>query len=769
MQPPSLCATPASFANAPHAASTPEPYCEPQFCDVEMDALGRLLRLPEAVTVPRWNSTIAAPGGVIVQSATPEPHRKRKKICHTAPLPLRRAERTEAALLPYFKYTDLRAKTPVEEGDNAKEMPLIAKPVFRSKIYQKIREGDRQRKAEGRKAGRAVGKLTERRREKVLQMHAALEEAHANRLVVIEGNYQHRLKAAQETKADRPKVLARLRAEQLLPLLHLARSLAFFNDIRVRLITKRVITSLLLPYLYRMRNKKLIAMRNREILDSIGDASAEQPPSCSDIRKVEMFSNWNDEELTALISSMKLKLYACGDHVGFQGEPVLWMHVISAGSMAFSKVPTESKKKHYSCGLHCGSKEEGDVFLWECLCMPYEFAFSVICAADSAVWVISKDTFDQVLNKQSDALRQTHLQYSKFLQEGNDAVPLGVESFRQSLKIFRDPQLWEDADLLVLIQTMRPKILFSGMHLLCEGDFGNDLFYIERGTVVIHALQPKFYNFYPKDEAKETLFAMLQPLASSGPEGGRDTLVATIKSGAGCGEYPLVWSEPRSCTATAFGTVTCWILSKSVFQEAILRHPDRFISVKKVLAPLRELRQQRPENVSAILGSHSWTSRVHGKEAVQLYAKLLKASIPLVLTAGELLHLKGDGCKHVYLLVAGNVEVGDTVKKRTTPCGLYVGAMEALVEGAQWRYSLRASGRCILWCLSAPAFVHFLHKALPTARFEAIRREAHLELDSPFTKHSANPPKLDAPNPTPLAHIRRANSGGTMERGKKES
>eukprot|EP00754_Rhynchopus_humris_P001534 Rhum_TRINITY_DN10895_c0_g1::Rhum_TRINITY_DN10895_c0_g1_i1::g.40937::m.40937 len=133
------------------------------------------------------------------------------------------------------------------------------------------------------------------------------------------------------------------------------------------------------------------------------------------------------------------------------------------------------------------------------------------------------------------------------------------------------------------------------------------------------------------------------------------------------------------------------------------------------------------------------------------FLNLMKKAVPLVLSSGESLHLRGDTVTHVYIFIAGQLEVTESAKRQTAPSGLFVGIPEAMVDGFTWRHTLRASGYCELWCIPAPVFLAFLSSVISPSRYETQRRNAHFHHDAPYAHRSLPKPvdvgKVDLPPP----------------------
>eukprot|EP00759_Apiculatamorpha_spiralis_P016326 PhF_6_TR22567/c0_g1_i1/m.32135/K04739/PRKAR; cAMP-dependent protein kinase regulator len=201
-------------------------------------------------------------------------------------------------------------------------------------------------------------------------------------------------------------------------------------------------------------------------------------------------------------------------------------------------------------------------------------------------------------------------------------------------------QGWRPANIGSLIHGMFPKCIRAGMCVMLDGDWGNEMYMLDSGTVEV-LIRKK--DKKDKRRCKEN-----------------GVVVATLHAPAFFGEFALLADEPRSASIVCVTDVQLWVISRTNFNEQMDQLPP---SVKQRLCKIAEdrrasnllqLYKMRPEQLLQYKMFESWDT--------ESLLALIKHIKPRLLKPGNVIFREGQKGDNLYWLAKGSAIVA---KKNT--------------------------------------------------------------------------------------------------------
>ena len=194
-----------------------------------------------------------------------------------------------------------------------------------------------------------------------------------------------------------------------------------------------------------------------------------------------------------------------------------------------------------------------------------------------------------------------------------------------------------------LVDFLKTVSYADNQEIFGDGDFGEGLYIIAEGTVVISKLYDR-------------------------RRGVRRVMASMHRNASFC-EMTLLDREARSVTARTKGATTVWILTRETFDEMALQAPDLRSSV--ILCILWAMRERLRGTSSELIALYETAPRVEKLKAIPLFAKLDEEELARVATAiewrdvpdGEVLFKEGTVGDSMYVVESGQIEVSKVIDK----------------------------------------------------------------------------------------------------------
>ena len=744
-----------------------------------------------------WDCHSATPGGSIILTKEKKVKKKIQKTTRPADIPFRvQGGGCSVSVSPFFPtFNERKAFEQCQQDKNSlrvpKAPPLINGAALvrlwreqkdsqiRNKIVSEMkRRGDKKEimmKASMKEQWekmllrKARASVVQEKRQKAREKHKELTKEHMIRLKTLHLAFEDKHSAAGLLREDRPRAEVRKRVAQWLSLIPVLLFLRKLLDAKSEMKATRVMLKLLVPLIYRNRARRSMNKKKEMLLKL--HKSTVSPLTPLDFKRNAIFRLWPDNLLEELLQKVTLRAYLCNEHVTFEGDPIPWAGVVASGKLSLSIMLPPSgynthsaKSRKVDHGYIFSHREEADWLGWTALCCPgVTWEFSAQCKTDSLLWIILKKDFDALIPRLPKAAQEGYFSLVTSSALSTTVVPLTASDLQNSAPMFRDVSAWTEQDLQEVVSHMKPSVLFDCDvdGLVREGDFGQDFHFISQGAVLIHRAKYKHSFMYPTQQSgastplrRKSRAASIATIKLSPEMFGLDTsqvCVDVLQPGASFGEYSFLWPEPRMATCIPIGVVKVWVLTRSDFQELLLKFPDRS-------APMREAtsihRQHRLLSLTkkGFGISHPWLSCLSDRDC----SSLLRIAEPVTLCPGEEVVLKSSHVDYVFLILSGSVEDESAHHSyKIDSDKVYFGLNEALVDGYRWPRTLRSLGRTELWAFPAQILCNLLWSRLSDESFEEIRRESYLEIGQPFAPlhPGSRIHKADMPPPLPVRQL----------------
>jgi CRP-like cAMP-binding protein len=208
-----------------------------------------------------------------------------------------------------------------------------------------------------------------------------------------------------------------------------------------------------------------------------------------------------------------------------------------------------------------------------------------------------------------------------------------VESLRKN-EIFE--KLPED-NLRAMIDSMTAACFKKGEIITHEGDWGTDMWFLDRGLVEI-----RIRVMTGKTKLKS--------------RGIHNTVVVSQldQPGSTFGEFALLTKEPRVATFACVKDTDTWVLGKPAFEKAMEKLPADTFEVLQ-----RKADERRQLNMAKLYGMNESTLR-HACKFIDGWSsrgvqKILRRLEPKIFRKGDYIFREGDSAEGIYILVVGKL------------------------------------------------------------------------------------------------------------------
>lgn len=294
-----------------------------------------------------------------------------------------------------------------------------------------------------------------------------------------------------------------------------------------------------------------------ERLKSFMESIAGESTLIKMLRRVSFLRQAETSALQLLAEYLDAAQFAAGQWITHQGELGNELYVLSQGEVDFYK---DEKKEPVA------SLESGQIFGEMAMILSEPREISARAKTDCHLWMLDRADFKKVVVKFPDLakfLRElARKRKSMFQQMENQQQQDVMRRVKAKMAVKRLQELGfferpEPGLLERIADSMQPLAFMPGQELFRQGESGDTLYFISRGSVAIYL-----------DESKEP--------------------VAQLEAGEIIGEMSVLTDAPRSATVTSTAYCQFFVLERQTLDQIAQDYP-------RLRAELREISEQRQQ------------------------------------------------------------------------------------------------------------------------------------------------------------------------------